>query len=78
MAERARQHIAPKSYLAAWAVDGTVSGHFVDDGRTTALSIRDAAVRKHIYGSLVSLSALLGCHIRPPWRARPGVQGLLV
>src|SRR4051812_10346122 len=49
MAERARQHIAPKSYLAAWAVNGMVSGHFVDDGHITSLSIRDAAVRKHIY-----------------------------
>jgi hypothetical protein len=49
MAELARQHIAPKSYLAAWAVDGLVSCHFVDSGQTKAWSIRDTAVRKHIY-----------------------------
>lgn len=45
----ARQHITPKSYLAALAENGVVSAHFVDDGRVTTVSIRDAAVRKHIY-----------------------------
>jgi Protein of unknown function (DUF4238) len=49
MAGHAHQHITPKGYLAAWAMDGRVSCHFVDSGETKSVSVRDAAVRKHFY-----------------------------
>jgi hypothetical protein len=49
MAGHAHQHIAPRGYLAPWAVDGIVSCHFVDSGDVKPVSVRDAAVRKHFY-----------------------------
>jgi Protein of unknown function (DUF4238) len=49
VAKQARQHIAPRSYLEAWAVEGIIDAHIVSTGETKPISTRDAAVRKHFY-----------------------------